>query len=115
VTHKIILLTLILLIAVSGAAPHDDWEIIGPGGGGAQFFPAINPQNPSDIFVACDMTGAYVSHDGGSSWRMFNLGQVAKGFVFDPSDARTVYTRTGSALWRSTDRGDTWRLVYPDP
>ncbi len=112
-----------MLAAVSGANRHDAWEVIGPGGGGAQFFPAINPQNPNDVFVACDMTGAYVSHDGGSSWRMFNLGQVAKGFTFDPSDARTVYTRTageradgrGGALWRSTDAGDTWRLVYPDP
>lgn len=117
--RKIVLFTLIFLAAVSGALRHDSWEVIGPGGGGAQFFPAINPQNANEVFVACDMTGAYVSHDGGSTWRMFNLGQVAKGFTFDPNDARTVYTRTAGegtgALWRSTDSGDTWRLVYPDP
>ena len=121
--HKIALCTLILLAAVFGAVRHDAWEVIGPGGGGAQFFPAINPLNPADVFVACDMTGAYVSRDGGTSWRMFNLGQVAKGFIFDPSDVRTVYTRTagersdgrGGALWRSTDAGNTWRLVYPHP
>jgi len=116
VPHKIALCTLILLAAVFGAVRHDAWEVIGPGGGGAQFFPAINPLNPADVFVACDMTGAYVSRDGGTSWRMFNLGQVAKGFIFDPSDVRTVYTRTagersdgrGGALWRSTDAGNTW-------
>jgi photosystem II stability/assembly factor-like uncharacterized protein len=120
---KIALFALVVLAAVSGAVRHDAWEIIGPGGGGAQFFPAINPQNPDDVFVACDMTGAYVSHDGGSSWRMFNLGQVVKGFIFDPSDSRTVYARSageradgrGGALWRSTDAADTWQLVYPDP
>ena len=106
---------LFLLGILSGDNRKDAWEVIGPGGGGAQFFPAINPQNPSDVFVACDMTGAYVSHDGGSSWRMFNLGQVAKGFVFDAGDGNTIYARTSETLWRSTDRGDTWRLVYPDP
>jgi photosystem II stability/assembly factor-like uncharacterized protein len=121
--RKILLTSAALLAASYGAARQDAWEIIGPGGGGAQFFPAINPQNPNDVFVACDMTGAYVSHDGGDSWRMFSLGQVSKGFIFDPNDARTVYTRTSGegssgragALWRSTDAGGAWRLVYPDP
>jgi photosystem II stability/assembly factor-like uncharacterized protein len=85
-------------------------------------FPAISPRNPQDILVACDMTGSYVSHDGGSSWRMFNLGGVVKSFTFDPNDARTYYARTsgesigkGRALWRSIDAGGTWKLVYPDP
>lgn len=60
------------MIAAFGAPRPDAWTVIGPGGGGAQFFPAINPLNPHDIFIACDMTGAYVSHDGGSTWRIFN-------------------------------------------
>ncbi len=110
-----IVFALVLLAGMAGALRNDAWEIIGPGGGGAQFFPAINPRNPQDVYVACDMTGAYVSHDGGDTWRMFNLGQVAKGFFFDPSAAGTIYERTAETLWRSTDRGDTWRLVYPDP
>jgi photosystem II stability/assembly factor-like uncharacterized protein len=112
---KRILPCLVVTLIATAASRNDAWEIIGPGGGGAQFFPAINPQNPNEIFVACDMTGAYVSHDGGSSWRMFNLGNVSRRFVFDPNDTHTVYAISGRALWRSTDAGDTWRLVYPDP
>ncbi len=122
-TRKFLVISLAFLAAGFGGARRDAWQVIGPGGGGAQFFPAINPQNSNDIFVACDMTGAYVSHDGGTSWRMFNLGEVVKGFVFDPQDARTVYARSSGegsggrsgALWRTADAGDTWRLVYPDP
>ena len=106
----------------AAAQRHDAWEIIGPGGGGTQLFPAISPGQPNDILIACDMTGAYLSHDVGTSWRMFNLGGVVMSFTFDPNDARTYYARTsgqygesGAALWRSIDAGDSWRLVYPDP
>ena len=117
------LISALLISVASAAGRHDAWEIIGPGGGGAQFYPAISPRNPADILVACDMTGAYVSHDAGSSWRMFNLGGVVMSYLFDPNDARTYYARVSGqnirglngTLWRSTDAGDTWRLVYPDP
>jgi photosystem II stability/assembly factor-like uncharacterized protein len=62
--------------------------------------------------VSSDMTGSYVSEDGGSSWRMFNLGGVVKFFVCDPRNADVVYART-AGLWRSADRGRAWHLVYP--
>ncbi|MHB8654860.1 MAG: hypothetical protein ACYDA9_13380 [Terriglobia bacterium] len=96
------------------AQRFDAWRILGPGGGGAQFYPAVSPLNPNLVLVACDMTGAYISHDGGNSWRMFNLREPVKFFAFDPSDARTIYAGA-AALWRSTDTGRTWNLVYPAP
>ena len=49
------------------------WKIIGPGGGGAQFIPTISPHDSRTVLVACDMTGAYITHDGGQNWREFNL------------------------------------------
>lgn len=60
------------------------------------------------------MTGSYISHDGGESWRMFNLRGTTRFFVFDPLAPDTIYAQ-GVGLWRSTDAGATWRLVYPDP
>lgn len=33
-------------------------------------------------------------------------------FVFDPVDPKIIYAGT-QALWRSTDGGETWNLVYP--
>ena len=90
------------------------WNVIGPGGGGAQFGPAISPHDPNLVFVSCDMTGSYVTQNGGDSWRMFNLRGVTKFFAFDPSRPDTIYTYS-IGLWRSLDTGRTWSLIYPDP
>ena len=95
------------------SAPRlDAWRILGPGGGGAQFHPAVSPHDPNLVLVACDMTGAYVSENGGQSWRMFNLRNPVTFFAFDPQDPKVIYAGA-DALWRSEDRGRTWGLVYP--
>src|SRR5690606_2462101 len=93
---------------------NDQWGYVGYGGGGAMFYPAVSPHDPDFVFVACDMTGSYVTYDGGERWRMFNLKSPVDFFVFDPNDSNTVYAnRIG--LFRSTDRGHTWSLFYPQP
>jgi photosystem II stability/assembly factor-like uncharacterized protein len=103
------------LAMLFAAAPRRDaWTILGPGGGGAQFFPSVSPHDPKLVFVACDMTGSYVSQDGGDTWRMFNLRSVSRLFAFDPVNPNTVYAAT-SSLWRSRDRGAAWELLWPEP
>ena len=105
----------LLLAWRPAAAPRNDaWTVLGPGGGGSIYAPTISPHDTSDVLLHCDMTGSYISHDGGSSWRMFNLRGRARFYLWDPLDANVVYVQT-TALWRSADRGNTWRLVYPDP
>src|SRR4029453_9319589 len=64
--------------------------------------------------VVCDMNGPYITYDGGESWRMFNLGTVVSSFAFDPAHPDVIYAGS-PALWRSADRGRTWRMVFPDP
>src|SRR5437762_9945676 len=115
-------------LAFAGAPRHDRWEVIGPGGGGGIFLPTISPHDANLLLVSCDMTGAYISHDGGRSWRMFNLGGPMAFFVFDPVDPKVIYAKTAagppsmkherppssSALFRSVDSGITWRRVRTD-
>src|SRR5205807_6128947 len=104
-----------ILFWANGDSPRPgNFRVIGPGGGGAMFHPTVSPHDPNTVLVGCDMTGAYISHDGGKSWRMFNLRGVAQFFVFDPLHENVIYAQS-TGLWRSEDRGATWNLVYPKP
>src|SRR5216683_2470066 len=103
-----------LLLAGGGDSRPGDFKIIGPGGGGAMFHPTVSPHDTNTVLIACDMTGAYITHDGGKSWRMFSLRGVVDFFVFDPSDPKTIYAHA-TGLWRSSDGGERWNLVYPRP
>ncbi len=93
---------------------NDTWGFVGYGGGGAMFNPAVSPHNADYAYVACDMTGSFVTYNGGLSWRMFSLRGPVKYFVFDPMDPNIVYANS-IALFRSTDRGNTWNIIYPGP
>ncbi len=108
-----VLVILVCLTAVSAERPGD-FRVIGPGGGGAMFNPTISPLDANTVLISCDMTGSYITHDGGRTWRMFNLRGVVDFFVFDPLDSKTMYAHA-TGLWRSTDGGEQWNLIYPSP
>ncbi|MBV9300793.1 MAG: hypothetical protein JOY62_10255 [Acidobacteriaceae bacterium] len=96
------------------AARPGNFEVIGPGGGGAMFNPTISPHDANTVLVSCDMTGSYITHDAGASWRMFNLRGTVTFFAFDTKGSRRLYAGA-TGLWRSDDRGQTWQLIYPKP
>ena len=78
-----------LLAALAIAAPAPTrWRILGPGGGGSLFHPTVSPHDSRIALVACDMTGAYLTRDGGAHWRIVNLGETVSGFFFDPTRRR---------------------------
>ncbi len=106
---------LVIAAALTGAAapqPVSQWRILGPGGGGSLFHPTVSPHDIRTALVACDMTGAYLTHDGGVSWRIINLGDTAQFFVFDPVDPRVIYAKAGG-IFRSGDAGATWQRFFP--
>ncbi len=114
---KLRFLPAILIASCLSSASADrpgNFRVIGPGGGGAMFNPTISPHDANTVLISCDMTGSYITHDGGQTWRMFNLRGVVNFFVFDPLDSKTMYAHA-TALWRSTDGGEQWNLVYPSP
>ena len=112
--NRLLLTVLATAVLAAGPPRPNQWEVVGPGGGGTMYYPTISPHNPSRVLVYCDMTGSYISEDAGESWRMFNLRSTTRFFVFDPVVPDTIYAY-GLGLWRSTNGGKTWSLVYPDP
>src|ERR1700756_2234774 len=104
---------LVVVCVVSAFAQRPGgFRVLGPGGGGAMFNPTISPHDVNTVLISCDMTGSYITHDGGRTWGMFNLRGVVNFFVFDPQDPKTMYAHA-TGLWRSTDSGENWNLVYP--
>lgn len=97
----------------------------------------IHPKNPDivyaavlgDLYKSSDERGVYRSMDGGKTWerKLFaNKDAGAVDLIFDPNNPRILYASTwkirrtpyslesggeGSALWKSTDGGDTWANI----
>ncbi|HVT97059.1 MAG TPA: hypothetical protein VHE33_06095 [Acidobacteriaceae bacterium] len=103
-----------VLVLSLPAASQTKWEIIGPGGGGTTIGPTISPHDPAVVVEHCDMTGGYVTQDNGRSWHMFNLRGGMNVFAFDPVQPHVIYAGN-AGLWRSTNAGQNWSLVFPDP
>jgi photosystem II stability/assembly factor-like uncharacterized protein len=90
------------------------WEKLGPGGGGATFIPTFSFQSSEDFLIRCDMTGSYLTHNGGESYSQVNYANGASAYAFDPNNAATIYIGS-TFLNRSTDAGKTWEQIFPKP
>ncbi len=97
----------------------------------------IHPKNPDivyaavlgDLYKSSNERGVYKSIDGGANWKKVlyaNADAGAIDLIIDPNNARVLYATTGnvrrtpyslssggdgSALWKSTDGGDTWKNI----
>ena len=97
----------------------------------------IHPKNPElvyaavmgDLFKPSEERGIYRSEDGGKNWKRILFTNTSSGAVdlcMDPNNARVLYASTwrikrtpyslesggeGSALYKSTDGGDSWKNI----
>lgn len=97
----------------------------------------IHPKNPElvyaavmgDLFKPSEERGIYRSEDGGKNWKRILFANTSSGAVdlcMDPNNARVLYASTwrikrtpyslesggeGSALYKSTDGGDSWKNI----
>jgi hypothetical protein len=82
---------------------------------------AVDPAKPSTIYAATHSGGVWRSDDGGQHWMLPGDDMVSRPVEWieaDPATPGTVWAgvdNTGSpGLWRSLDRGKTWKSVRPD-
>jgi photosystem II stability/assembly factor-like uncharacterized protein len=105
--------------AVVPTAPRvDGWEPIGFSGGGAMFSPAISGADPNLMMINCDMSGIYISRDGGRFWNMIHHRQLTSNTRckpgFHPSKSNIIYAPdgySGTRLKISRDTGETWNVI----
>lgn len=97
----------------------------------------IHPKNPDivyaavlgDLYKSSNERGVYKSVDGGKTWKKVLFANADAGAIdllFDPNNPRILYASTwnvrrtpyslssggeGSALWKSTDEGETWENI----
>src|SRR5215216_4908149 len=81
---------------------------------------AVDAKNPERVYAGAD-AGLCISDDGGAHWRLAKgavAGMTVWAVAIDPNDARVVYAGTGapsrSALFKSTDAGETWSRLPPE-
>jgi photosystem II stability/assembly factor-like uncharacterized protein len=97
------------------------WEPLGLSGGGGMFAPAISPVDPDIMMINCDMSGAYVTADGGRHWTMIHHLQLRANTRcrpgFHPTDRNVIYAPHGwsGQIRRSQDRGETWSTIAELP
>ena len=71
----------------------------------------IDPGSPSRIYAAAGGDGIFRSADGGETWTRADPGRSVEKLEIDPWDSHTLYAISGARLYRSVDRGSTWRDV----
>jgi photosystem II stability/assembly factor-like uncharacterized protein len=111
-------------IAPSGVPAQ--WSIVGAGGGGALYSPQFNPANPSEIYVASDMSQVFHTTNAGASWQELDFRQIEGGpesqvqFTDNPNiryaiDYSPVNGDDEIRPSESTDGGVTWHALANDP
>ena len=80
---------------------------------------AVAPDDPDTVFVgAIELFRGHPSSRGGWSWK--NIASRRKGdsihpdqhcLVFDPSDPNVLYAGNDGGIYRSPDRGDSWKSL----
>lgn len=115
-THRmfvaIILTMSCVCTSVRGEGPVkiNGFDVIGIGGSGGIFTPAVHPDDPNILFVSCDMSGVYRSPDGGKTWHLLHYKQISNCNGVRPTFSRDAmyWLRSPDMLLVSKDKGTTW-------
>ncbi len=90
----------------------------GMGGGGALFFPSINPANDNEFYVACDLSAMFHSTDFGKSYEQVDFRKLQAfntstyEFTKDPSIAYSTFNDGNEGYpVKTTDGGKTWNRL----
>lgn len=87
---------------------------IGIGGCGCTDTPIISPYDSKTMIVLTDMGGFFVSNNSGETWERKETKGTAHSVTFDKNNKGVIYVG-GSGLYKSTDNGKTFEMIFPNP
>lgn len=100
-----------VMISAQALVPGE-FEVLGLGGAGGMYTPAVSPFDPELLFVSCDMSGSYRSLDGGKSWEMIHSTQLNSSRNCRPMfTGDAIFWISNNQLRMSKDQGKTWTPV----
>ncbi len=107
-----------ILMMNSGLFAQHEWLRTNPGGGGA--IAVVGATVDGTIIVASDLSGIFRSYDDGVSFDAVGANQGIlethiSALGFDPNDANTFYAGGYTGLYKTTDGGDSFDVVFPTP
>jgi photosystem II stability/assembly factor-like uncharacterized protein len=96
------------------------WQPLGLTGNGGMFAPAISPIDPDVMILNCDMSGVYLTKDGGRHWTMIDQSQLRSSThcrpAFHPTNPRIIFaSQDGLGMKISPDAGEHWELITGTP
>ncbi len=100
------------LLLLSAFADSGTWRQVGPGGGGWLESVLVSRHDARRMFVGCDVAGVFVSEDAGRSYLCGTAGLehfFIEAMAEHPSNPDFILAGTLGGVFRSTDRGRTWK------
>ncbi len=121
---SVLIFFLLLLSSVpdTGSTQIQQWSSRGPGGGGALFSPSFSPHDPSEIYIACDMSELFKSTTLGESWNNVHFDEMTGN-----NGAKMQFTNNPQVMYcinfendlmtpfKTTNGGINWSPLSVDP
>jgi len=113
-------------LGINRAAGYENWQIIGPGGGGQITSITEDHSNPDNLYITINTGGARKSTDGGTTWQIINRGfdyqtlgnraQRMMDIAVHPNNSNAILAAgINGDIYMSTDGGEEWELSYRHP
>ena len=84
------------------------WQVVKSISGGVQGVATAGPHSP--IYASGD-AGIYVSQDNGATFKLVYTQASYSSLTISPQQPQTLYGKTGTAIYRSTDGGHSWKAL----
>jgi photosystem II stability/assembly factor-like uncharacterized protein len=119
-TSATLIVGIALCLSSLSQAAGAKWTPLGMTGCGGMFSPTISPVNPKLMMLNCDMSGAYISHDGGQSWEMIPCTELKSSTAcrpaFHPTEENVIFAaQGGGGMFVTSDGGKHWQPITDSP